>query len=305
MNGIVNLLKPAGMTSHDAVNAARRLFGQRRIGHAGTLDPGATGVLPLLLGQATRLMPYLLGTKEYRAEMTLGISTDTQDASGATEEVAEKCSISPRLLGEAFASFLGSSTQCPPMTSAVRVDGQRLYERARRGEVVERPGRQIRIYELHIRKVWPEDTPVLGLGSRVLFDVSCSAGTYMRILCADIGARLGCPAHMSFLVRTAAGSFRLTDAVAFEELETAKAHSRLLEYVNPMSTALTHLPVLVVSPAMVDRIAQGQMFAAPGDQAPLAQVHDQQGRLVAIVKPSNDGRWQPIRVFAPTRGGAR
>jgi tRNA pseudouridine55 synthase len=305
VNGIINLLKPSGMTSHDAVAAVRRLSGQRRVGHGGTLDPGATGVLPLFLGWATRLVSFVPGTKCYRAEMTLGFSTDTQDGGGETLEVADQLSITPRQLGEAFAAFLGEIEQTPPMTSALRVNGRRLYELARQGLEVERKPRPVHIYELHIRKVWPEDSPVLGLGSRVLFDVCCSAGTYVRTLCVDIGNRLNCPTHMSFLVRTVAGPFELSQSVTFEELQAAAQSGRLSEYVLSPDVAVGHLPTVRVSEDEARRLEQGNEFEAAEERyepsrtsGNLVRVHNQHGQLIALARPvPNTQRWHPTRVF--------
>ncbi|HHT26801.1 MAG TPA: tRNA pseudouridine(55) synthase TruB [Firmicutes bacterium] len=307
MDGIINLLKPAGMTSHQAVNAVRRLVGQKQVGHGGTLDPGACGVLPLFLGKATRLISYVPGTKSYRAEMTLGIATETQDPAGKTTDMASDVNIAPNLLGEAFVKFLGEQYQTPPMISAVRVAGKRLYELARKGIQVEREPRLIRIHQLHIRKVWPEDVDVLGLGSRVLFDVECSAGTYIRTLCVDIGKELGCPAHMSFLVRTQAGPFNLTDAITYEELAVAAAGNRLTEYVLSPEVAVSHLPMVVVDAANRKKVQHGAEFQAvdPGDvanaveQLTSTRVHDEKGTLIAIARPirQKHGYWQPEKVF--------
>lgn len=300
MDGVVNLLKPAGMTSHDAVAAARRIFGQRRIGHGGTLDPGACGVLPLFLGWATRLVSYMPSDKRYRAEMTLGISTDTQDSGGTTLEVAENVEVTPWELGTAFADFVGGIEQIPPMTSAIRQEGRRLYELAREGKVVERQPRTIEIYDLHICKIWPEDATTLGLVSRVLFDVHCSSGTYVRTLCVDIGARLGCPAHMSFLVRTACGPLDLPNAVTFEELLQARAEARLTEYVLPPTLAVEHMPAIYVDERQMEYILSGHGFRAetPERQTEVARVHDKNQSLIALAKPADrSGYWQPIRVF--------
>jgi len=231
-SGVINLLKPPGITSHDAVAKLRRMLGQRRIGHGGTLDPGAAGVLPILVGQATKLMPFVSAmTKSYRAEMTLGIVTDTQDASGATVSVSESFSLPPARLGDAMAAFLGTVEQVPPMVSAVKSDGRRLYELAREGKVVERAPRRVEIYEMHVVAVLPRDTERLVIGTRVIFDVVCSKGTYIRTLCHDIGQRLGCGAHMSFLVRTRVGPYTLDQSWTFDEIERAMRHGRLPDVI--------------------------------------------------------------------------
>jgi tRNA pseudouridine55 synthase len=306
VDGIINLLKPAGMTSHQAVSAIRRLVGQKQVGHGGTLDPGACGVLPIYIGKATRIISYVPGAKSYRAEMTLGIATTTQDPAGETTDVADALSISPNQLGSAFAKFMGEVWQTPPMVSAVRVEGQRLYELARQGIEVERKPRLIRIYQLHIRKVWPDDVDMLVLGSRVLFDVECSAGTYIRTLCVDIGKELGCPAHMSFLVRTQAGPFSLAHATTFAELYQAVTSNRLSEYVLGPEVALEHMPKLTVNEVNRQRVLHGAVFQAVGvddaqapEQLTLARVHDVSGRLIAIARPLllEPGWWQPEKVL--------
>jgi tRNA pseudouridine55 synthase len=244
--------------------------------------------------------------KKYRAEMTLGISTSTQDAAGETTEVADDINVTPRQLGDAFATFKGDITQIPPMMSAIRVGGKRLYELARRGEEIERQPRPVRILDLHICKVWPDDAEILGLGSRVLFDVTCSAGTYIRTLCVDVAAKLGCPAHMSFLVRTTAGPFELIESVTFEDLVKAKETSRLMEYILPPEAAVQHLPELRVDIATAESVVHGREFRASVQTentndfvALLARVHDAHGRLIAIARSidAEANLWQPERVF--------
>lgn len=307
MDGIINLLKPAGMTSHQAVSAVRRLVGQKQVGHGGTLDPGACGVLPIYIGKATRIIAYVPGSKSYRAEMTLGIATTTQDPAGNTTDIEYDISITPNQLGEAFAKFLGEYWQTPPMMSAVRIQGQRLYELARQGVEVERRPRLIRIHQLHIRKVWPDDVDVLGFSSRVLFDVECSAGTYIRTLCVDIGKELHCPAHMSFLVRTQAGPFNLANAITLEELAKAAGSNRLSEYILPPEVAIDHLPMVTVDEVNRIKVQHGAVFqtyeaddAAQGvDQLSLTRVHDERGNLIAIARPiwQKRGYWQPEKVL--------
>jgi tRNA pseudouridine 55 synthase len=257
--GVINLLKPPGITSHDAVARMRRILGERRIGHGGTLDPGAAGVLPILVGPATKLMPFVTEqTKAYRAEMTLGIVTDTQDASGETIRVSESFSLPPVRLGDAMAAFLGEIEQVPPMTSAIRVGGRRLYELARKGHEVERPPRKVHIYEMHVVAVLPRGTTQLVTGTRVLFDVVCSKGTYIRTLCHDIGERLGCGAHMSFLVRTRVGPYTLEKSHTFAEIEAAVAENRLAEILLEPESAVEHLARYVATEEEAARLKQGQ-----------------------------------------------
>lgn len=303
-DGILNLLKPPGMTSHDAVAFVRRVFGLRRVGHTGTLDPAACGVLPIVLGKATRVAPYLQAQfKTYRAEMTLGVTTDTHDQLGQTLQVVSDFTVTPAALGEVLASFLGDYAQVPPMTSARRHRGKRLYELARRGEEVQRPARVVRVQRLHIVRVIPDDPYGLGFGTRVLFDVTCSSGTYVRTLCHDIGQRLGCGAHMSFLIRTRAGPFDIQDAVTCQQVEELAASRRLSELLLPMEAGLQHLPAVSVATGDDRRFCQGQSVPCrwlplpAGDESPalegngagdmdLARVHGPTGALLGLGRVS-------------------
>ncbi len=231
--GVVVVDKPAGITSHDVVDEVRRLFGTRKVGHAGTLDPDATGILVLGLGRATRLLDYArLGPKRYVAEARFGATTTTQDSSG--EVVARSpCSFTDAELEGACKRFVGPIEQVPPMVSAVRVSGERLYRKARRGEEVERAPRAIEIYDLKLLSFEPGGRP------RAVFEVSCSAGTYVRTLVHDLGAALECGAHLGSLRRTEAAGFSLADALPLRDLQP----SHLLEPVE----ALRGMPRVEVS----------------------------------------------------------
>jgi len=214
--GIINLNKPVDMTSHRCVQAMRRLTGTKRIGHTGTLDPQTSGVLPICIGSAARIMEYLdLDFKKYRAEMTLGLVTDTQDIWGETiTDVREKLSdyaISHETINKQFDSYRGLIEQIPPKYSAVRVNGRRLYEYARAGEHVEIKKRNVFIKDVSVNEIDIEDY-------KVSFDVICSKGTYIRTICNDIGEALGCGGVMSSLVRLASGVFTIEDAVSLDEL---------------------------------------------------------------------------------------
>lgn len=303
--GILNVLKAPGPSSHDVVARLRRILGMRQIGHGGTLDPGAAGVLPILVGRATKLSSYLLEhPKAYRAEMTLGIATDTQDASGKTLSVATDLSVPPAALGDAMAGFLGEIEQIPPMASALKHQGRRLYELAREGRSVERAPRSIHIHSLHVRAVFPTDTERLLPGTRVLFDVSCSRGTYVRTLCHDIGERLGLGAHMSFLVRTAVGPFRLEESHTLDEIAARMAGGELESILLPMESALSHLPRVLVPREEADRLRAGQALpkaAAHGAEAvpagALVRVAVEGEGLVCVGRLDASGRTvQPVRV---------
>ncbi|MEW5921085.1 MAG: tRNA pseudouridine(55) synthase TruB [Bacillota bacterium] len=217
MNGFLNILKPPGMTSHDVVAYIRKLFPRIKIGHGGTLDPGAAGVLPILLGRTTRLASFLQEfPKIYRAELYLGISTDTGDSFGNITSRSLPPSLGREEIEGFFSAFIGEVEQVPPMFSAVKSRGKKLYEYARRGQEVERPSRMVIIYTLSIICFFPPE--------KILFTVKCSSGTYVRSLCEQLGDAIGCGGHMSFLLRTDNGAFHLGASHTLEELaELARA----------------------------------------------------------------------------------
>lgn len=223
MNGILNVLKPPDMTSFDVVGYLRGLTKIKKIGHTGTLDPAAVGVLPVCIGNATKAIEYLTDKdKLYRAELTLGIDTDTQDATGATIK-SRPVNVSEEQIRVVLDSFQGQYHQTPPMYSAIKIDGKRLYDLARNGITIERKPRLVEIYSVKFLHRKNSDDP------RILFDVACSKGTYIRTLCADIGEKLGCGGHMSFLVRMSAGSFKLSEAVTLKEINDLAKLNRLEE----------------------------------------------------------------------------
>ena len=215
-HGVLNLLKPPGMTSHDAVAWARRVLKTKRVGHTGTLDPAASGVLPICVGAATRLVGHLQrGTKRYLAEATFGHETDTLDAVGETVRCRDASGLSEPALQRVLEEFRGAIEQQPPMHSAIKVGGRRLYEIAREGGSVEVASRAVVISALHLRRFWPGERP------RALLDVECSSGTYIRSLVRDIGRAAGSAATMTFLTRTRNGGFDLSDALTVAEFEAA------------------------------------------------------------------------------------
>lgn len=220
-DGFLNLLKPPGMTSHDVVDFVRALLPRIKVGHGGTLDPSAAGVLPLLIGKATRLSSFLLHShKVYRAELYLGITTDTGDSKGNV--LAESSAPFPGtgIIEKVLQSFTGEIEQVPPMYSAVKHKGKKLYQYARQGEEIKRQPRKVTIdYMQMVERIDSQ---------RVLFEVKCSGGTYIRSLCTQIGDALGCGAHMSFLLRKRAGKFDLAEAVTLEELKYGVPESILL-----------------------------------------------------------------------------
>lgn len=241
MNGFINILKPPGMTSAAVVGFLRKATQEKRVGHAGTLDPDAAGVLPVMLGRATRLFDYLVEKeKTYIAECAFGFSTDTQDASG---QVIQSGGVYPGLaaITQAAKSLEGEIIQRPSAYSAIKREGVPLYALARAGQDVEAPEREVTIHEIKILREMPNDG--------VLMQVRCGRGTYIRSVCHDLGMRTGCPAHMRFLLRTATGMFRLTDALTLAQAEAAQASGILADLLIPMDAPLQHLPAIRVPPA--------------------------------------------------------
>jgi tRNA pseudouridine55 synthase len=289
MNGIFLLHKPSGLTSHDVVNAVRRLAGIRRVGHAGTLDPLATGLLVVLVGQATRLAQYLTGhDKTYRAVIRLGETTDTYDAEG-TVTARRPVTATAAELEAALAGFLGPQMQCPPAYSAIKVAGQALYKRARRGETVAPEPRAVVFHTLTGLAWEPPDLTV---------EVVCSAGTYIRSLAHDLGERLGCGAHLRALTRLAAGPFRLEQAHPLDELRALAAAGRLTAALLPPAAALSDFPTVTLTPEQARAVGFGQRVVLPAvSVAPQLSAVDSAGQLVAVLIPDGDG-WRPDVVFS-------
>lgn len=287
MDGILNILKPPGMTSHDVVGYMRRLLQTKKVGHTGTLDPDVAGVLPICLGKATKVIQYLADTdKKYRAEITFGISTDTQDASGQITNRTDARALNISQVQDIFAQFKGASWQIPPMVSAVKVQGKKLYEYARQGLEIKREPKKIYIYALNIIKVIGLGTPHL----KVFFDVHCTKGTYIRSLCADIGEKTGYGAHMSFLLRTVAGSFKINEALTIEEVTELAATGNIQAHLLPIAQAIAHLPKVTVYQGLENKVKSGNRIFAPGvwpiqsDIQPGNRVclQDSQGNCLAI-----------------------
>ncbi|GAF63669.1 tRNA pseudouridine 5S synthase [Bacillus sp. TS-2] len=258
-SGILSLLKPAGMTSHDCVAKLRKLYQTKKVGHTGTLDPEVTGVLPICIGRATKVAEYMSEyPKEYEAEVTIGFSTTTEDQTG---EVVEKKNVensfSEEELDTVLHSFLGEQIQIPPMFSAVKVKGRRLYDYARKGEQVERPKRTIVIHEIKRIDDIIFDQEKQNL--RFRFKVRCSKGTYVRTLAVDMGQKLGYPAHMSKLIRTASGPFSLEDCLSFEEIEQEELVGRYAR-LKPLETALSFLASYTVEEELEKKIKNGSVL---------------------------------------------
>ncbi|WP_340082123.1 tRNA pseudouridine(55) synthase TruB [Terribacillus sp. FSL K6-0262] len=300
LDGILALWKPKGMTSHDCVFKARKILQTKKIGHTGTLDPDVEGVLPLCIGQATKIVPYLTDTsKTYVAEVTLGTATETEDKSGAVIEEKQVMEPIPlETIESVLQQFTGEIEQVPPMYSAVKVAGRKLYEYARKGLEVERPIRQVTIHEIVLDK-----TSVSKNGSVFRFTVSCSKGTYVRTLCVDIGKALGYPAHMSDLERIQAGAFRTQDTVTFAKMEEAMEAGSMERLLQPVTKAIEFMPLIEADAVIEQKVRYGQRLKRPSE-ADLYRV--QKGdQLLGIYEthPAYPHLLKPKRVFVSGKAG--
>jgi tRNA pseudouridine55 synthase len=291
MDGFIVVDKPAGMTSHDVVSTLRRLAGMKKVGHTGTLDPFATGVLPLALGEATKAIFFLdESVKEYRAVMRLGESTDTQDCTGSIIRRGAWQAITPPRIEEAARFFLGRGSQVPPMYSALKRNGVPLYRLARKGEEVYREPREVEVHALVIERI---DLP------DIVFTVRCSRGFYVRTLASDLGDRLGCGAHLVQLRRNASGPFTLDQASSLEKLADAAGCGALPELLLSCHAALDHLRAFSLTERGAARVAcgivpEGADIEGPPDGA-LRQGErmrlSRNGTLLAVAEASAEG-WQ-------------
>jgi len=284
VDGVVNVHKTAGPTSHDIVDGLRRIFGQKRVGHAGTLDPMATGVLVVCLGKATRIAEYLTATdKEYRAVMTLGVTTDTQDSTGEIIAESDASGVTPEAIKLAAGSFVGDIEQIPPMISAIKHEGKPLYKHAREGRTIERAPRPVTVYSIDV-SIPPGILPGGLNRAEAELTVRCSSGTYIRTLCADIGEALGCGGMMSSLQRTRVGRFTIDQAVTVDQLDEALTEGRLADCVCKMSDALEDMPAVRVDSEAEIRILRGLSVAASEGLAlgSTVRVLTASGELLAI-----------------------
>ena len=297
--GVLVVDKTAGVTSFDAVALVRRRLGLSRVGHAGTLDPAATGVLPMLLGEATKLMAYLADqAKEYVAALRLGVTTDTGDTEGRIVAEATVPDVDRARVEEACRPFIGRIKQVPPMFSAVHHGGRRLYELAREGVEVVREPREVVIHEIEVQEI---TVPLVHLR------VVCGKGTYLRTLAADLGAALGCGAAVERLVRTRVGPFALPAAVTWEALTTEPA-AALWARVHPAEAALADWPALRLDTRALARFEHGQsveIVPARSSVATLVRVHAVDGRLVGVGEVLEGGRTRPVRMLNADRPGTR
>ena len=289
-DGILNLDKPRGPTSHDVVAHVRKLTDVRRVGHAGTLDPLATGVLLLCIGRATRVAEYLMaGQKVYRARVRLGIATDTYDAQGqvVNETPVE---VNRTQVEAALAQFRGQIAQVPPMYSAIKREGTSLHRLARQGIEVERKPRPVEIFRLELTEWEPPECTL---------ELACSRGTYVRSLAHDLGQSLGCGAHLTGLVRLASGDFCLEEAVTLEQFAQAAAENRWPDLLHPIDDALTHFPALHLDAEGARRLCLGQAVASrESEGASLVRVYGPDGDFVALATPDPaSGLLRPRKVF--------
>ncbi|MCR8851625.1 tRNA pseudouridine(55) synthase TruB [Lysinibacillus fusiformis] len=299
MNGILPLWKERGMTSHDCVFKLRKILRTKKVGHTGTLDPGVEGVLPICIGQATRIAEYLTDAgKTYEAIISIGRTTTTEDAEGETvsQDPSVK-KVSREQLQEVLASLTGVIEQTPPMFSAVKVNGKRLYEYARKGETVERPTRQVTIFALELL-----DEKESYEGQEITFPVriACSKGTYIRTLAVQIGEALGYPAHMKELVRTASGTFTRANCFTLAQVAELMDAEQVTTCILPVEYALTDYPYIEITSANEKEIFNGQVL--PADT--LLKIHDKivfgiSGKAVAVYQahPTKAGLMKPHKMF--------
>jgi tRNA pseudouridine55 synthase len=300
-DGVLGIWKPAGWTSHDVVAKARRLLGVRRIGHTGTLDPAVTGVLPLCVGRATRFVEYLQEMpKTYEATLRFGLATDSEDLSGTVTEEADASFLTEDRIRQAVLSFIGEIDQIPPMVSAVKVGGKRLYELARQGVTVEREPRRVTIHHLDIMNI--------SAGSalpEVQFTVRCSKGTYIRTLCVDIGRLLGVPAVMASLIRTESAGLKPDDCVLLEDIPELLREGKLTGKMFQADQLLTHYPRTVISKPESIHAVQGKPIPASRlepvpDRPGLWLLDLAEGGFLGIFELADaSGLLKAVKVFPP------
>jgi len=337
-DGVLNVLKPPGITSHDLVDEVRRITRTRKVGHAGTLDPAAAGVMILMLGAATRLSEFLTAARKvYRAEITLGITTDSLDGEGVIVPGPSRSradDVTAEQLRETLQGLTGELEMAPPMYSAVRHQGRRLYELAREGKRAQVEPRPVRVDRFELLDFQPGSSqqPLPAEGSplasqpegkqasgtaaasapRAVVEIECSKGTYVRSLAAEVGERLGCGAHLSFLVRTAVGEHTLAEASTLEELQAAVAADRLRELLTPPADALREMPKVTVTSEGAEALRHGVRWPAAPEIADvdMAAVLSPEGCLLCVaevVRSDAGAELQPRRVFMgsslPAEGG--
>jgi tRNA pseudouridine55 synthase len=287
VHGFLNIDKPAGITSHDVVARVRRVVRQKRVGHAGTLDPAATGVLVLALGAATRLIEYVqeATSKRYLATIELGTTTTTDDAAGDVVATGAVPELDERALEGVLDQFRGVTMQVPPMYAALHHDGRRLHELAREGIVVARPARPVMIERLEL---------VNWQSQQLTLNIMCSKGTYIRALARDIGSALGCGAHLHALRRTAVGEFRVEHATPLSTVE--ESGFDIMSILLPAEQAVADWPLVLLDASDAQRLRNGMAILAEGVAGERARAHGPDGRLLALLSRVGEF-WQPTKVF--------
>lgn len=290
VSGVLVVDKPVGLTSHDVVQIIRRGTGIRRAGHTGTLDPRASGVLVVLIGPAVRLSEYVSASdKRYQATLRLGSSTDTFDSEGRVTSSASVDSITEERFEDALTQFIGEIEQVPPPYSAIKIQGRKAYEMAREGEEVELAPRMIHVYSLELLEWAPPEAVI---------DVFCSSGTYVRSLANDLGAALGCGAHLVGLRRTKSGRFTLRDAVPMRRLQESFHSGDWYRYLIPAAEALGDWPMVELDGDQVELIRHGHRVPAEAGAQGWVRGVSQQGDLVALMELDEATQeWQPRKVF--------
>jgi tRNA pseudouridine55 synthase len=304
LNGIIVIDKPGDISSAGVVRFVKKMLNAEKVGHAGTLDPFAEGVLICCLNQATRLAGFLLhGEKKYVAVLKLGEETDTQDFTGTVISTSKPVDLSSQAITEVFKKFEGSIKQLPPVYSALKHKGIPLYKLARRGKPIQKPPRYVQIFSIAIQEL------ALPL---IRFEVKCSAGTYIRTLCADIGKSLGCGGHLTALKRLESSGFTLDQAISMSELEKLRNSPKLLKYLIPMADALPHMPQIRADKELVKKICHGKMISVRNliDRDGTARIHDtgseikivdRDGDLIAILKYGDAGGHLKYRCVFPKK----
>lgn len=301
MNGVLPLWKPKGLTSHDCVFKLRKILKMKKIGHTGTLDPDVEGVLPICMGDSTKVIPYLSDLhKVYIAEVKLGSITETEDASGKIIETKEVTDFpTPAEIKSALAYFKGEIVQIPPMYSAVRVKGKRLYEYARENLEVERPKRQVTIHDIELNQVNKET------GTFVI-SVDCSKGTYIRTLCVDIGRKLNELAHMSKLERIESDSIKKTETFTFDEINQYAEKNLLSNIILPTKDVLKHLPTYQVDEKMKQLVLYGQKFILENmdlySDKPFKMMYQDEFLAIYSKSPDKQNEYRALRVFNEAKG---
>ncbi|BAY08338.1 tRNA pseudouridine(55) synthase TruB [Calothrix sp. NIES-2098] len=290
MQGFLNLNKPFDWTSHDCVARVRKLLRLKRVGHAGTLDPAATGVLPIAFGKATRLLQYLPGNKAYKATIRLGVRTTTDDLQGEIITSAPCPGLSLAEVKSVLPQFEGKIEQIPPSYSAIQVDGKRLYDLARRGEKVEVPVRTVEVFQIEILDWREGEYPELEIA------IACGAGTYIRAIARDLGAILETGGTLAALIRTESSGFHLSDSITLADLE-AQLQAGTFQPTAP-DTALQYLPSVTLPATAAQKWCQGQRVPVTIDISGLVRVYDEESRFLGIGQ-SQAGVLIPQMVFEP------